>query len=214
MPELLDQPRRQTMSFGGMPAAVEADPEHRTIRLVFLVAEAPPPRPSRRICLDQTGASVDELRRSTIQAPKYVSGIMNAARRITAAVEQSFTGLTFTAGWTRWLVRKTDRVQFDGPVYSEDRGTLEFGISIDRQTNYDLVYGRVLSVLEGQPDYEPRGSRRTAFTIADEDAIERMPKEGHGRQASVRTGRPTMGAFHAAGDVLRRCFEQRRRNAE
>jgi len=184
--ELLDQPRRQTMSFHDMPAALEADPERRSMSLVLLVYEQEPARSSRCLGADKHGRR------------------WKAASAISAAVDEAFTGLKLTADWTRWFVRRADGVKIERPTYIEDRGTLESVISVDPDTNYDDVYCFVLNVLERQPGYESRGSRRYVFTAVQEAEIERMPTESEGGEVAPLPSPPNQHPSDAAADLLRR----------
>jgi len=218
--ELLDQPGRLTMSFRSMPAALEADPQSRSIHLVLLVNDPNfASRESHRWQIDQKG----RLNRIQLQpwlgdGDGYMPWMMRRATAIAAAVEKAFTGLIFTAEWARWLVHRADGVKIERPAYLEERGTLEMVIRVEPDANYDRVYHFIMQVLERQPGYESRGSRPSIFTEEQEAAIEHMPKVDQERLIPSRkkraslpfTDSPHREAWKSAADALRRFMQLRR----
>ena len=217
--ELLDQPRRQTMSFKSMPAALEADPRRRSMRLVLLVDDQDRTRESHRWCVDEDGRLIGhQLQPWYVEGSPYYRRKIRVATAIADAVEKAFTGLKFTADWSRWLIHRTDGVKIERPAYVEERGALEMVIRVESGANYDRVYGFIMQVLERQPGYESRGSRPSVFTEEQETAIERMPKEDQGRlmpslvkrATPPLTDSPPREPWNLAGDVLRRFMQLRR----
>jgi hypothetical protein len=217
--ELLDQPRRQTMSFKSMPAALEADPQRRIMRLVLLVDDQDRARESHRWHIDQEGRLNNlPLQPWSVEGSPYYWRKIRAATAIADAVEKAFTGLKFTADWSRWLIHRTDGVKIEGPAYFEERGALEMVIRVESDANYDRVYGFIMQVLERQPGYESRGFRPSVFTEGQETAIERMPKEDQGplmpslekRATPPLTDLPPREPWNLAADLLRRFLQLRR----
>jgi hypothetical protein len=218
-PELLDQPRRQTMSFRSMPAALEADPERRSMRLVFVVNEPDPARENSRWHVDSQGCLIgDQPQVRRVAGSRYFRRAIGVAARISDAVEEAFTGLKFTSDWSRWLIHRADGVKIARPTYIEERGTLELVICVDPDANYDRVYRFIIDVLERQPGYEARAFRPPVFTREEEIAIELMPKGDQDRGIPSREKRatpplpdsPPKELWRSAADILRGLFERRR----
>jgi len=169
--ELLDQPRRQNLSFGRGFAALEADPHGRGMKLVILVhdrfPEVPPYRPIEEALEGRSRAAPRWARTSCDQW----------ARDLVAALVHEFSGTKLTGSWIRWLIHKTDGVLIGTPTHDLERGTLECRIRVDENVNYDLIYRRVLDVLKRQPGYQREGTTLSPFSVRLLDEIERMPRE-------------------------------------
>ncbi len=209
--ELLDQPRRQTMSFGNIDASLEADPRLRIIKLLFLVEDVEKARDYQRWHVDKTGELISlQLQPWVVEEAPHSRRTYRAANAISAAVEKAFTGLKFSSKWSRWLVHRADGVKIERPAYIRERGTLELVMSVDPDANYDHVYRFVLRVLERHPGYEWRGSCPTGFTYEEESEIEEMAKEGEYRVIAPSAELPTKRPSEAAHRVLRKLLRHRR----
>lgn len=165
--EFHDQPERQTMYFGSVAAAVEADQMNRSIRLVFLVRET------------------YEQRRDFWSA-RHEADAARTAATIVQEIEKEFTGIKLTGEWLRRIIHQTDGVRIDAPVVQPERGTVECTISVEPTTNFDAVYEFISHILTQQRGYEPRGAS-SPFTPAEEDEIERMPEEAEQELAVEET---------------------------
>ena len=210
--ERFDQPRRQTMFFRSMPAALEVEPEQRCMRLVFLVDDRDPAREVSQWCIDAKGRLIQHPPQDSQPLTRrgHSHWQFRRARSIANAIERAFTGLKIVSDWSRWLIHKLDGVRIDRPTYIEERGSLELLIRVEPKVNFDQVYDFILHVLEQQPGFESRGTRRSAFTAEVELLIEQMPTDREESAAQpVVSGSTTKGLSETAADVLRMMMQRR-----
>lgn len=199
--ELLDQPERVAMLFGEDPAALEAEPESRVIRLVMQVREAP------------TGAAPSYQPK----LPGKLQVFLNRARerrdyreylglrRVVAThagVERAFCGGLALFGPVRRLILRARGLNF-GPVYYDPVNFVVYrSLFVEPMTNYDDAYDAILHVLERRGDYEAASGRRRS--------ARRAPK------APAQPSLPAQGGLPApevAREVLHTLMSRRRRGS-